>query len=169
MPFKDPQRAREYQKEYQARWHQDHRTERLAEVARRKSEVYWYIQDIKNTWACADCGVRHPAVLQFHHRNREEKVFNISDAARNKLSLDTLKKEISKCIVLCANCHLIRHWRERNQTSSLATQLEQVERELTWTPQEQEAYEKVFGASGDPNHEYHEYLEYYGADPRNHV
>jgi hypothetical protein len=167
MPFKDPQRAREYQKAYQARWHQDRRIERLNAVARRKAEVYWYIHDLKAHSRCTECGFSHPGALQFHHKNKEDKVFSISEAAKNKFSLDRVKAEIKKCVVLCANCHAIHHWRERHDTQSLAAQFEQAERELAWTSEEQAAYEMVFGTSGDPGEEYCGYQEYYGFDPRN--
>lgn len=167
MPWKDPEKAREYQKEYQAKYHQDHKAERLAEIYRRKAEVYWYIQNIKNTWACEDCGIRHPAVLQFHHRRKEDKVFNIGDACRRKLSLERVKQEVAKCMIICANCHFIRHWNERHETSNLATQLEQAKRYLIPSQGEQNAYEKVFGTSGDPDQEYRDSQEYFGVDPRN--
>ena len=169
MPWKDSEKAREYQKKYQAKWHQDHKAARLAEIYRRKAEVYWYIQDLKASLRCADCGFKHPAALQFHHRNKEEKVFNIGDAGRRKLSLERVKAEIKKCIVLCANCHAIRHWTERkaSQSPSIAAGIAEAEQHLKATRAEREAYELVFGTSGDPDTEYQDYQEYYGVDPKN--
>jgi predicted HNH restriction endonuclease len=32
----------------------------------------------------------------------------------NKVSKEKILLEISKCKVLCANCHRILHWKERN-------------------------------------------------------
>jgi hypothetical protein len=57
---------------------------------------------------CADCGLSFPnCVYQFHHLNPEDKDANPSYAMAG--SLETMWKEIQKCIMLCANCHLIRH------------------------------------------------------------
>jgi len=105
MPFKDKNRYKseewkEYQRNYQRGWHQRHRAKRLARVYERKAAIYEYIQDIKSQLCCADCGERHPATLQFHHLNPEDKMFNIGEAIRYGISLDRIKQEIKKCIVL---------------------------------------------------------------------
>src|SRR5690348_6659475 len=108
MPFKDKSRYqseeyKEYQRNYQRSWHQRNKEKRLARIYERKAATYAYIQTIKKQLCCADCGERRHATLQFHHLNSEDKTFNIADAARDGLSLDRIKKEIEKCIVLCAN------------------------------------------------------------------
>lgn len=38
-----------------------------------------------------------------------DKEFNISNEIRN-LSIENLKKEINKCVVLCSNCHRKLHY-----------------------------------------------------------
>ncbi len=47
------------------------------------------------------------AALQFHHKDSKDKDSEINRVA-NK-SWDSIKKEIQKCILLCANCHMIEH------------------------------------------------------------
>lgn len=42
--------------------------------------------------------------LEFHHLNPNEKDFAIS-ASGNTRSWDKIKKELDKCILVCANCH----------------------------------------------------------------
>jgi len=55
--------------------------------------------------ACAICGyARHPAALQFHHVNPANKSFGLGVRGITR-SLDALRKEASKCVLLCANCH----------------------------------------------------------------
>lgn len=57
---------------------------------------------------CERCGWHgNQAVLQFHHKDSKEKDFMIGNVA-NK-SWDSIKKEMQKCILLCANCHAIEH------------------------------------------------------------
>jgi hypothetical protein len=74
-------------------------------------------------------------------------VFNISFATNRGFSLDRIKKEIDKCIVLCANCHAIRHYnmREKNQTSpGIAGELEKLNTTLAVSPEEEDAYNTQF-------------------------
>lgn len=56
---------------------------------------------------CQRCGFNdHPAALQFHHKNPEDKNFTLSSAGL--ISKDRWK-EVEKCELLCANCHSIEH------------------------------------------------------------
>lgn len=56
---------------------------------------------------CEICGYNKSYnVLQFHHINPDEKDFTIS---RKSYSLERLKKEVDKCILVCANCHIEIH------------------------------------------------------------
>ena len=52
---------------------------------------------------CIDCGETDPVVLEFDHQN--DKSANISHLMSRNYPLNTLKKELAKCEVRCANCH----------------------------------------------------------------
>lgn len=63
-------------------------------------------------YKCVDCGNENPVVLEFHHLDPSKKEFKIGDARQGALTKDRVAKalrEASKCVVLCANCHRIRH------------------------------------------------------------
>ena len=60
----------------------------------------------KKTLRCKKCGESRFYLLDFHHRNPEEKDYAISDNSR--ASLASLEIELEKCDVLCSNCH--REW-----------------------------------------------------------
>lgn len=157
MPFKDPSRYqseewKEYMRNYQRSWHQRHKEKRLARTYEKKAAIRDYIQNIKSQLCCVDCGQRHPATLHFHHRNSEDKMFNISDAVNKGFDLDRIKKEISKCIVLCANCHFKRHYNIRNQNQispGIAGELEELDTILDVSPEEEDAYSMQFGENGE--------------------
>ena len=54
---------------------------------------------------CSRCGYdRYAGALQFHHRDAAEKVFSLSNRGVAR-SLEALREEASKCVLLCANCH----------------------------------------------------------------
>jgi transposase len=54
---------------------------------------------------CVLCGyARHPAALQFHHLDPASKSFGLGVSGITR-SIERLREEASKCILLCANCH----------------------------------------------------------------
>lgn len=54
--------------------------------------------------ACARCGYqRSIAALQFHHVDPQTKRFGLGRAMSS--SMEALREEAQKCILLCANCH----------------------------------------------------------------
>tara|TARA_R110000751_G_scaffold36716_1_gene89501 strand:- start:412 stop:834 length:423 start_codon:yes stop_codon:yes gene_type:complete len=72
------------------------------------------VDDYKKNTECLHCGFSDPRAFQFHHISREDKDFGISEGVRDKKSFPIILKEIGKCMVLCANCHQILHYEERN-------------------------------------------------------
>ena len=98
MPYKDPEKQKQ----------------RLRDA--RATNKQWAI-DYKGG-KCESCGLvpEYLVVLEFHHRNMNEKEFNIS--RESNMGLDSFKKkvtpELDKCALLCANCHRIEHakWNE---------------------------------------------------------
>ena len=66
---------------------------------------------------CVDCPENDPIVLEFDHRNGEEKLFCIGEAASKKIGVKKLMVEIAKCDVRCANCHRRKTYRERGFTN----------------------------------------------------
>lgn len=55
--------------------------------------------------ACAICGYADwIGALQFHHRDRGEKRFEVSGRGVTR-SLERAREEARKCVLLCSNCH----------------------------------------------------------------
>lgn len=65
-----------------------------------------YILDFKHMHPC-QCGETYHKCLDFHHL--KDKVACIPKLLSNSVKLDTLKKEIEKCNVVCSNCHRKLH------------------------------------------------------------
>ena len=72
-----------------------------------------WIDAYKEKNKCQNCGIDDYRVLDFHHLR--DKEFNISEFYHNHFGLNRLIKEIEKCIVICANCHRIEHFMERQK------------------------------------------------------
>jgi hypothetical protein len=80
-----------------------------AQARKRKDDINSFLRKRKLQAGCLDCGyVSHHAALEFHHVG--EKDVNLSFAK----SLGVAKSEMEKCVVLCSNCHRIRHWNEQH-------------------------------------------------------
>lgn len=70
--------------------------------------IYEFLQ--KNP--CANCGEADPVVLEFNHlRNKSN---NVAYMLSEGYSIPTIKKEIEKCEVLCANCHRRKTAKDQN-------------------------------------------------------
>lgn len=54
---------------------------------------------------CVDCGETDPIVLEFDHRNRNQKRFSVSAHGMTTHSFADLQAEILKCDIRCSNCH----------------------------------------------------------------
>jgi hypothetical protein len=65
------------------------------------------------THPCIECGETDPRVLEFHHRDENEKFMDVSQLVGAGYFIATLKAEIDKCDVLCTNCHRKKTMNER--------------------------------------------------------
>ena len=74
-----------------------------------------FVKRVKKLFHCVDCGEKDSIVLDFDHV-KGEKVGSIADMASSHL-ITSLKKEMRKGEVRCANCHRRRHFREKNNFS----------------------------------------------------
>lgn len=96
------------------RWYQKNRAKQIASVRKHDNKIKLWLKEYKTTLKCEICAENHPACLEFHHINPEEKEFTIA-RIKDHMSWNKLKNEIAKCRVLCANCHRKHHYEEREK------------------------------------------------------
>jgi hypothetical protein len=79
------------------------------------------LRKIKLERGCADCGYNaHAAALHFDHLPEFEKIFELGQAQR--YSWKKVEEEMTKCEIVCANCHAIRTaYRKLPDTSMLVS------------------------------------------------
>lgn len=81
---------------------------------------YDYICSIKKN--CVKCNEDRFWVLDFHHLNPSEKDKGVSELLNH--SFIRLKNEVSKCIILCRNCHSDFHYLEKQNNINIKEYLE---------------------------------------------
>ena len=97
-------------KEYDKKYYSENRNNVKVKVRersnKRREENINYINDVKKN-GCCFCEEKEIVCMDFHHIS--DKLFNISDGIKRGYSLNKIKTEIDKCIMLCSNCHRKLH------------------------------------------------------------
>jgi hypothetical protein len=114
MPFKDPEKRREYQRKYNKKWYENNKDGHLTSTSsnRRRYRKQWL--DFKATLSCTRCGAKHPAIIDFHHVIRDDTKQSVNRLAGDGRFAAAVE-ETKKCIPLCANCHRVLHWDEEQE------------------------------------------------------
>lgn len=79
----------------------------------KREMIAWY-RHYMSQQRCERCGEDHPATLTWHHREPRDKTHAVSYMVSRGYSRNTIMEEIDKCDCLCANCHAILHFEEKN-------------------------------------------------------
>ena len=109
MGYKDPVK----QKEAQHEWYIKNKERLLVKQRQQRQERKELLHSLKNN-PCMDCKIHYPPyVMDFDHREPSNKLFGVSDLGLR--SMDKFLKEVSKCDLVCANCHRIRTHQHRKQ------------------------------------------------------
>lgn len=96
-------------KEYQAKWWKANKETQLkrvkANTKRHLKRIRSYVIEYLKAHPCIDCGISDIEVLEFDHREPKEKRGNVCALIQRGFPLETVKNEILKCDIRCANCH----------------------------------------------------------------
>lgn len=91
-----------------SKWYRDNRDRRKRAANLRNQRRKWVVVEHFGE-ECHDCKQSFlPCVYDFHHLDPTKKDVNPSQAMT--MSLERMWKELDKCIMLCANCHRLRHF-----------------------------------------------------------
>lgn len=115
VPYKNPLDIKSIEKARHSRrkWYNKNKQHAKQKVLQRKKIIQEWFNQIKSSFTCKNCGMSHIATLDFHHKNPKEKEVNIHKAVHNGWSKEKIENEMSKCDILCSNCHRIHHYNER--------------------------------------------------------
>lgn len=101
--------SKEKNREYQRTWYLKNRDLQRRRNRERGRNLRKWFRNYKVALACSKCPETHPATLDFHHINNN-KAIAVSLAMRSGWGKKRILEEISKCTVLCANCHRKEHY-----------------------------------------------------------
>jgi len=102
MAYSDPEQQRNYSRKH----YLNNKEKYLASNSRRKQLLKQYVIQLKESTPCNDCNKLYPYyVMDFDHLS--DKVGLIAKFVRDN-NKTGLEKEITKCDIVCSNCHRIR-------------------------------------------------------------
>jgi len=104
--------------ERMARYRKRNPEKAKARAAKALSKMYVMVNAYKAELGCEDCGITDPRVLDLHHRNSTNKDMAVSQMLKRR-AMETVKAEMDKCSVLCANCHRIAHHEINNRPDTM--------------------------------------------------
>lgn len=94
-------------RKYRREWYHKNKAHAIAKVKERQQDIKDWFVDLKSQLKCNRCPEDFIYCLEFHHTDPEEKEFSVSQM--RGYSKEKILEEISKCEVLCANCHRKEH------------------------------------------------------------
>ena len=90
-------------------WRTKNRAKLAAIQLKRASVCRDFVRELKGTSPCVDCKTLHPwFVMEFDHINGIEDGDVRVAALIGQGNLERVKLEITKCELVCANCHRVR-------------------------------------------------------------
>ncbi len=107
-------RDKEKRKQYNKQYRGEHKQYYRLHLSSRREETRKWLFMYKSSHPCILCHEADPVVLDFHHRNPQEKEFSIS-YMKHTVNKQKLLIEIQKCDVLCSNCHRKLHYYNREK------------------------------------------------------
>jgi hypothetical protein len=113
-----PDGMKQYRTEWMKNWY--HNNKQVAKVRNKKN--YHSMQERRRllileakVGGCKSCGEDRPTCLVFHHLHDKD-----TEVSKLRTAVAVLR-ELSKCIVLCGNCHLLCHAGEIQLPDDIAT------------------------------------------------
>ena len=110
----------ECNKEYQKEHYRKNKEDYYLKSRKHREKMKDRIRTIKQSKPCADCGIKyHYCQMDFDHIR--DKTGNISSMVGHEgYSWATIQKEISKCELVCSNCHRLRTFNRQQDIIKLA-------------------------------------------------
>lgn len=105
-------------REYRRNWYERNKSTEQSKArvrgksykAQKRAEYRQFIIQYKKENPCIECGESDFRCLDFNHIDPTQKHDDVSALVSKLVPLDIIKEEISKCNMMCANCHRKHHF-----------------------------------------------------------
>lgn len=115
MPYKDKAKQLEAQRKWYAKNKARHKKTVAENNAAYRRECNEKMRALKAGKTCSRCPEGRWQCLDYHHIDPSTKEYTVGKMVAQRLSWELIEREISKCILLCANCHRIEHMQDSGQ------------------------------------------------------
>ncbi len=94
-------------------YYQNRKDKFISYNSKKKYKIAKWFEEYKRTLKCSKCDDTRWYVLDFHHEDPSTKTSTLSKLVRQGYSKEVIMLEVSKCIVLCSNCHREEHHNQK--------------------------------------------------------
>ncbi len=98
--------CKDCQKAYKLKYYYNNKKSHFLRNRKQTQKITEYVNDLKKQ-GCKVCGETCLPCLDFHHLHNKKEILSV---LRRQGSLEKVKEEVLKCIILCANCHRKYHF-----------------------------------------------------------
>ena len=102
--------CRQCKSEYNTLWFKDNKQKHILNVKQNKKSNSGIIKELDKAFrslGCSVCGEKDTACLDYHHL--KDKKYTVSELKSGSYGANIFIVEVTKCVVLCANCHRKLH------------------------------------------------------------
>jgi len=94
-------------KVYDKERYESDKGKRASQNKSRRKDLREWSNKIKSG-PCTDCDNTYPPIVMHWDHIENDKEFNVGNMVARGFGIEKISKEISKCELVCANCHAIR-------------------------------------------------------------
>lgn len=105
-----PRKNKLENRKYFTKWYKNNKKKQIKRVQENKRKIKKRWKEYKSKQKCNRCSENHISCLDFHHKDPSKKDGLLNEIIKG-CSWKRIMKEVSKCEVLCSNCHRKEHWK----------------------------------------------------------
>jgi hypothetical protein len=103
MPYKDPEKRREYHRNYMQRWYDENTGKHVGYVRNKESKAEEWIREYKSGKTCERCGEEKVELLELYIGERRLSTHSL----KKYISMEKLNNVLDRCSILCKSCQVL--------------------------------------------------------------
>jgi hypothetical protein len=90
-------------------WYRKNQKHEYNRIKNRLIELKIWFRELKSSTGCTQCSENHWACLEYHHLDSKTKDREVSRMVSDGMGRERILAEMTKCVILCSNCHRKLH------------------------------------------------------------